>query len=81
MVSTYAFNKSTYFAVVCFITSTVKNYATRFNLTSTSKIKGQVLISQLKSLDYMERNSEFVEKISTNELEQINQLVSFVFVE
>lgn len=29
----------------------------------------------------MERNSEFVEKISTNELEQINQLVSFVFVE
>ncbi|API89784.1 type II toxin-antitoxin system PemK/MazF family toxin [Marinilactibacillus psychrotolerans] len=81
VVSSYAFNKSTYFAVVCPITSTLKNYSTRFNLTSTSKIKGQVLISQLKSLDYMERNSEFVEKISTNELEQINQLVSFVFAE
>ncbi|GAA0365766.1 hypothetical protein GCM10008932_17450 [Alkalibacterium iburiense] len=62
MVSSYAFNQSTNFGVICPITSTKKNLPTRFSLTSTSKIKGQVLISQLKSLDYTERQCEFVEK-------------------
>lgn len=47
----------------------------------TARIEGQVLISQLKSLDYIERNSEFLEKIAINDLVQINQLVSFVFNE
>lgn len=81
VVSSYPFNQSTQFAVICPITSTKKNYPTRFNLTSTSKVKGQVLVSQLKSLDYNKRNSEFIEKISSNELEQIDQLVSFVFAD
>lgn len=81
VVSSYPFNKSTHFAVICPITSTKKSYPTRFNLTSTSKVEGQVLVSQLKSLDFNQRNSEFIEKISTNELEQITQLVSFVFAD
>lgn len=81
VVSSYLFNQSTRFAVICPITSTHKNYPDRFNLKDTSKIKGQVLVSQLKSLDYIERNGKFIEKIPTNDLQQINQLVSFVFNE
>ncbi|PRY75077.1 type II toxin-antitoxin system PemK/MazF family toxin [Alkalibacterium olivapovliticus] len=79
VVSSYSFNQSTHFAVICPITSIIKNYPTRYNLSSTSRINGQVLISQLKSLDYIERNCEFIEKMSTNELDQIYQLVSYIF--
>lgn len=49
------------------------------SLSSTSKIKGQVIVPQLKSLDYVERNGQFIEKIGFNELEQINQLIYFMF--
>lgn len=79
VVSSYSFNQSTHFAVICPITSTIKSSPIRFELSSTFQIKGQVLIAQLKSLDYKKRNSQFIEKISFNELEQISQLITFVF--
>lgn len=79
VVSSYEFNRSTRFAVICPITSTKRNNPTRFELSSTSKIKGQVIVPQLKSLDYVERNGQFIEKIGFNELEQINQLIYFIF--
>lgn len=53
--SRYDFNRKTMFAVICPITSTIKNLPTRYSLPDELEVTGQVLISQLKSLDFKER--------------------------
>lgn len=55
VVSRYEFNRKTMFAVICPITSTIKKLPTRYTLPEDLDTKGQVLISQLKSLDFKER--------------------------
>ena len=44
------------FAVICPITSTIKNMPTRYTLPDEMETHGQVVISQLKSLDFTETN-------------------------
>lgn len=41
--------------------------------------QGQVIISQLKSLDYRKRKCEYVEAIPSSDMEQINQMIAFIF--
>ncbi|MGL9905513.1 MazF family toxin-antitoxin system, toxin component [Enterococcus sp. DIV0802c] len=55
VVSRYEFNRKTMFAVICPITSTIQKLPTRYTLPEDLDTKGQVLISQLKSLDFKER--------------------------
>ncbi|WP_457923461.1 type II toxin-antitoxin system PemK/MazF family toxin [Enterococcus faecalis] len=55
VVSRYEFNRKTLFAVICPITSTIKNMPTRYTLPDEIETHGQVVISQLKSLDFAER--------------------------
>lgn len=55
VVSRYEFNRKTMFAVICPITSTIKNLPTHYSLPEDLDTNGQVLISQLKSLDFKER--------------------------
>lgn len=55
VVSRYEFNRKTLFAVICPITSTKKNLPTRYSLPEDLDIKGQVIVSQLKSLGFKER--------------------------
>lgn len=55
VVSRYEFNRKTMFSVICPITSTIKNLPTRYSLPEELDIKGQVIITQLKSLDFKER--------------------------
>ncbi|MBM7710621.1 mRNA interferase MazF [Enterococcus xiangfangensis] len=55
VVSRYEFNRKTMFAVICPITSTIKQLPTRYTLPDEAETTGQVLISQLKSLDFKER--------------------------
>ncbi|EOH52837.1 MazF family toxin-antitoxin system, toxin component [Enterococcus faecium EnGen0263] len=55
VVSRYEFNHKTMFVVICPITSTIKKLPTQYTLSEDLDTKGQVLISQLKSLDFKER--------------------------
>jgi mRNA interferase MazF len=79
VVSKYQFNRSTLFAVICPITNTVKNLPTRYSLPEKSKIQGQVLISQLKSLDFNSRNLEFADRLSNQDMGKINQIIEYIF--
>lgn len=79
VVSRDEFNKSTMFAVVCPITSTIKNFPTRYTLPEGLEIKGQVVLSQLKSLDFRSRKMVYIEKIPRKDMSQINQLIEYVF--
>ena len=64
VVSRYEFNRKTMFAVICPITSTIKNIPTRYTLPDDIETHGQVVISQLKSLDFTERKLSQIDLFS-----------------
>ena len=60
VISPYEYNKLTSLAIVCPITSKIKNYP--FEVKINGIIKGVILSDQIKSLDYKSRNFQFIEK-------------------
>ncbi|MBG9983259.1 type II toxin-antitoxin system PemK/MazF family toxin [Aerococcaceae bacterium DSM 111020] len=79
VVSNHAFNAATKFAVICLITSTMKQSPDRYTLKN-SKTQGQVVINQLKSLDYQKRHISFIEKIEASAMGMIYQVISYIFL-
>lgn len=79
VVSRYEFNRKTMFAVICPITSTVKNIPTRYSLPDNLDTSGQVLISQLKSLDFIERRLKKIENLPLQDMAKINQVIEYIF--
>lgn len=79
ILSINSFNNFTKMAIVCPITSNIKDFPTHFILKNTKKVKGSVLLEHLKSIDYEERNLKHVEKIPKNELTEINELIKVFF--
>lgn len=79
VVSKYDFNRTTGFSVICPITSTLRKNNILFTLPKENIITGQVVIAQLKSLDFSTRNIEFVEKLSEVEMKKIDQVIEYIF--
>lgn len=77
VVSENDFNNATKFAVVCPITSTEKNFPTRYTLTK-NKTHGQVIIHQLKSIDFNKREIEYIESIDETDFAMIKQIIDFI---
>ena len=57
------YNEKTGLAIFCPITSKIKNYPFEVKLPSYCKIKGVILVDQIKSLDWKRRNAAFVFKL------------------
>lgn len=79
VVSLYEFNCTTMFAIIYPITSTIKNRPTRYSLPKDLDTKGQVLISQLKSLDFKERKLKKVENLPLQDMAKIDQIIQYIF--
>ena len=79
VVSRYDFNRRTLFAVICPITSTVKNIPTRYSLPEELDTKGQVIISQLKSLDFKVRKLKKIENLPIQDMAKIDQIIEYIF--
>jgi mRNA interferase MazF len=79
VVSRYEFNRKTLFAVVCPITSTVRNIPTRYTLPEDLDTQGQVVISQLKSLDFRIRNLSQIEHLPLQDMAKIDQIIEYIF--
>ncbi|EOB3407526.1 type II toxin-antitoxin system PemK/MazF family toxin [Enterococcus hirae] len=79
VVSRYEFNRKTMFAVICPITSTIKNLPTRYSLPEALDTNGQGLISQLKSLDFKERKLKKVENLPLQDMAKIDQIIQYIF--
>ncbi|NMP59916.1 type II toxin-antitoxin system PemK/MazF family toxin [Enterococcus mundtii] len=79
VVSRYEFNRKTMFALICPITSTVKNLPTRYSLPEDLDTNGQVLISQLKSLDFKKRKLKKVENLPLQDMAKIDQIIQYIF--
>ncbi len=67
------------FAIICPITSTIKNLPTPYSLPKDLDTKGQVLISQLKSLDFKERKLKKVENLPLQDMAKIDQIIQYIF--
>jgi len=71
-VSPHMYNKKAGLALMCPITSKIKNYPFEV-LVKQNKIRGAVLADQIQSLDWHERNTRFIEKIDSPLLKSVQQ--------
>lgn len=67
------------FAVICPITSTIWNLPTRYSLPDELDTTGQILISQLKSLDFKERKLKKIETLPLQDMAKIDQIIEYIF--
>ena len=76
-ISFKAYNEKIGLALFCPITSKVKGYPFEVEL-ELKKIKGSVLSDQIKSLDWRERNIEFIEKIGDKKMEEVIEKIEVI---
>lgn len=76
IISNNVFNKNTKIAIVCPISSNMKEFPTHYILEDTKKINGSVLCEHIRSIDYEKRNVKFIEKASDNDLLSIIMLMN-----
>lgn len=67
------------FAIICPITSTIKNIPTRYTLPDEMETRGQIVISQLKSLDFTERKLSPIEHLPLKDMTKIDQIIEYIF--
>ncbi|BDR57352.1 type II toxin-antitoxin system PemK/MazF family toxin [Xylocopilactobacillus apis] len=79
VVSRYEFNRTTLFAIICPITTTIKDQANRYLLPDEIQTAGQVIISQLKSLDFQKRELQYIEKLPDYDVSQIEEVIEYIF--
>ncbi len=78
VISRKLFNEHTGLAIVAPITSTVRGVKLEMVLPDTLQTAGAILVHQLKSLDFNEREAEFVERVPRQEIEKIKELVQLL---
>lgn len=79
VISNYTFNNATGFAVVCPITNTNRNYPFHVLIPNEFDVTGVIMVDQVKSLDYLKRNSRFVTKVSDKLLEEVMAIHEAIF--
>jgi mRNA interferase MazF len=63
-------------AVLCLVTSQVKNYPFEVPLPPGSKIRGVILADQLKSVDWRQRRAAKLGSIPPSTLDQVRQRIA-----
>lgn len=79
-VSPKAYNARAGLALMCPITSKIKDYPFEVSVKQ-NKIQGAVLTDQIQSLDWKERNTRFIEKISPLLLENVQRKLLLLITE
>lgn len=78
VISRRIFNEHTGFAVVAPVTSTIRGMKLEVILEPALITKGAVLIHQMKSLDYQERNIKLIEKAPQAIIDQVSELAKAI---
>lgn len=71
VVSNTLFNQKTGLAIVCPITRTDRKYPFHVKISGISVLSGFVMVDQIKSVDYNSRKAKFIEKSSTELLNEV----------
>ena len=75
VVSNDVFNTYTKMAMVCPISSNIKDFPTHYKLEDSKKIEGSVFTEHIRSIDFTERKIKFVEKASNNDILSVISLL------
>ncbi len=75
VVSNYLFNKHTGLAIVCPITNTNRQIPFHLPLPPSPKLKGFVMVEQVKSIDYDARKAKFVEKAPSQLVDDVIDVI------
>ena len=78
VISRKTFNEHTGLAIIAPISSTVRGIKLEVVLPEQLKTKGAVLVHQLKSLDFSEREAIFIEKVMQKQIEDIKSLAKLL---
>lgn len=71
VVSNTLFNQKTGLAIVCPVTRTDRKYPFHVKISGISTLSGFVMVDQIKSVDYNSRKAKFIEKSSTELLNEV----------
>lgn len=71
VVSNTLFNQKAGLAIVCPITRTDRKYPFHVKISEASTLNGFVMVDQVKSVDYDSRKAKFIEKPSTELLNEV----------
>lgn len=71
VVSNTLFNDQTGLAFVCPLTTTDRGYPFHVAVTDNSRVKGFVMVEQVKSLDYHAREAKYIGKASDGLLDEV----------
>lgn len=78
VISRKNFNAHIGMAIVAPITSTIRGIKLETVLPNSMATQGSVLVYQLKTLDFVERNAELIEQAPTEIVEQVGELVHII---
>ena len=78
VISNNIFNTKTNMAILCPISSNIKEFPTHYILEDSKKIKGSVLCEHIRSIDYDARRIKYVESASENDLLSVISSISKV---
>ncbi len=78
VISRKIFNEHTGLAIIAPISSTLRGIKLEVVLPDNLKTKGAVLVYQLKSLDFNEREVAFIEKVTQKEIDEIKVLAKLL---
>jgi mRNA interferase MazF len=71
VVSNTLFNEQTGLAIVCPLTTTYRGYPFHVKVTENPKLKGFVMVEQVKSIDYGARRAKVIGKASDGLLDEV----------
>ena len=75
IIRNHLFNQATGLAIACPITNTDRKIPFHLPVPATSSLTGFVMVEQVKSIDYRARQAKFVEKASSEFVEDVIALV------
>ena len=78
VISRKLFNEHTGLALVAPISSTVRGIKLDVVLDDNLNTQGAILIHQVKSLDFIEREANFIEHVSQATIEQVKALLKVI---
>ncbi|MEI6746859.1 MAG: type II toxin-antitoxin system PemK/MazF family toxin [Methylococcaceae bacterium] len=78
VISRKAFNQHTGLAFVAPITSTIRGIKLEVVLDKTLKTQGAILVHQIKSFDFVEREAVFIERVSGQIVEQVKTVLKAI---
>ncbi|MBN2261435.1 MAG: type II toxin-antitoxin system PemK/MazF family toxin, partial [Prolixibacteraceae bacterium] len=75
VLSNSSYNEIVGLAIFCPVTSKVKGYPFEVGLPNQLTVSGVILADQIKSLDWKQRNAEFITKLDEQTLEKVLTLL------